>query len=75
MLLSSNSNRELLRKMIVKIGLESIDTQKGITVEVLLDSDAIGLVISLEFARKLRKIKRPIYIRNIDRIFNNKELI
>ena len=48
--------------------------QEGITVEVLLDSGAIGLVMSLEFARKqgfkLKKIKRPIYVRNIDSSFN-----
>ena len=36
----------------VKIGLERIDTQEGVTVEVLLDSRAMGLVMSSEFARK-----------------------
>ena len=47
------------------------------TVKVLLDSSAIGLVISSEFVRKfeLKKIKRPIYIRNIDSSFNKKEPI
>jgi len=40
MLLFSKSNGELLRKVIVKIGLESIDTQKRIIVEILLDSNA-----------------------------------
>ena len=47
--------------------------------EALLDSKSIGIVMSLEFTRKqrfkLKKIERPIYIRNIDRIFNKKELI
>ena len=32
----------------VKIGLERIDTQEGITVEALLDSKATGLVIVME---------------------------
>jgi len=45
-------------------------------VKILLDSRAIRLVISLKFARKKRfkfnKIKRPIYIRNIDGFFNKK---
>ena len=41
-----------LREVTVKIGLERIDTQEGIIVEVLLDSRAMGLVMSLEFARK-----------------------
>jgi len=39
-----------LREITVKIGLERIDMQKGITVEALLDSGATGLVMSLEFA-------------------------
>ena len=58
----------------VKIGLERIDTYEGITVEILLDSGAIGLVMSSEFARKqefkLKKMDRPIYVRNVDRSFN-----
>jgi len=36
----------------VKIGLERIDTQEGITVEALLDSEATRLVMSSEFAEK-----------------------
>ena len=39
----------------------------------------MGLVISLEFARKqgfkLKKIENPIYMRNIDGTFNKKEPI
>ena len=58
----------------VKIGLEKIDTQEGVTVEALLDSGVIRLVMSSEFARKqrfkLKKIERPIYIRNVDGSFN-----
>jgi len=65
---------DLLREVTVKIGLEKIDMQEGITVEALLDSDMMGLVMSLEFARKqefkLKKIKRPIYVRNVDSLFN-----
>ena len=45
-------NEDLLREVIVKIGLERIDMQEGIIVKALLDSGAIGLVMSLEFARK-----------------------
>jgi len=55
-----NLNRDMLRKVTVKIGLERINTQKGVT----------RLVMSLEFARKqkfkLKKIERSIYVRNID---------
>ena len=65
---------ELLREITVKIGLERIDTQEGVMVEPLLDSGATGLVMSSEFARKkefkLKKIDRPIYVRNVDSSFN-----
>ena len=68
------NNKDMLRKVTVKIGLERINTQEGITVEVLLDSSVTELVISLKFSKrqgfKFKKIERPIYIRNIDRIFN-----
>jgi len=70
---------DFLRKVTVKIGLERIDTQEGITVEALLDSGAIGLVMSSEFARKqkfkLKKLERPIYVRNVDRSLNKKRPI
>jgi len=63
-----------LRKVTVKIRLERIDTQEGVIVEALLDSGAIGLVISSEFARKqgfkLKRLERPMHVRNIDRSLN-----
>ena len=48
----SLNNKNMLRKVTVKIGLEKIHTQKGVTVEVLLDSRTTGLVMSSKFARK-----------------------
>ena len=58
----------------VKIGLERIDTQEGVIVEALLDSRAMGLVMSSGFARKqgfkLKKLERPMNIRNVDRSLN-----
>ena len=39
-------NGNMLRGVIVKIGLERIDMQEEVIVEVLLDSGAIELVIS-----------------------------
>jgi len=60
--------------VIVKIGLEKIDTQKRITVEMLLDNEVTKLVICLEFAMKkgfkLKKIENPIYMRNVDGTLN-----
>jgi len=46
------NNENILREVTVKIGLERIDIQKEVTVEVLLDSGATVLVMSLEFTRK-----------------------
>ena len=42
----------MLRAVTVKIRLERIDTQEGVTVEILLDSKVIELVMSLKFAKK-----------------------
>ena len=64
----------MLRKVMVKIGLERIDMQEGITVETLLDSGATGLVMSSKFAKKqgikLKKLERLMQVRNVDRSFN-----
>ena len=72
-------NGDMLRKVMMKIGLERIDTQKGVMVEVLLDSGAMGLVMSSKFARKqgfkLKKMERPIYVRNMNRTFNKERPI
>jgi len=63
----------------VKIGLEKIDTQEGITVEALLDSGATGLVMSSEFAKKqgfkLKKLERLMNIRNVDGLLNKERPI
>jgi len=58
----------------MKIVLERIDTQEGITVEALLDSGATGLIMSSEFAKKqgfkLKKLERPMNVKNVDRSLN-----
>ena len=68
-----------MREVTVKIELERIDTQKGIMVEVLLDSGATRLVMSSEFSRKqelkLKKLKRLIHVRNVDMSLNKEGLI
>ena len=68
-----------LREVIVKIGLERVDTQEGITVEALLDSGATGLVMSSEFAKKqgfkLKRLERLMNIRNVNGSFNKEEPI
>jgi len=61
-----------LREVTVKIGLERIDTQEGVTIEILLDSGATGLAMSSEFAKKqgfkLKKLERPINVKNMVQI-------
>jgi len=42
----------MLRKVTVKIRLEKIDMQEEVTIEVLLYSRTMKLIMSLEFARK-----------------------
>ena len=63
-----------MRQVTVKIGLERIDMQKGITVKALLDSGATGLVMSSKLAKKqsfkLKKLERLIQVRNVDGFFN-----
>jgi len=71
--------RKTLREVTVKIRLERIDTQEGITVKTLLDNRATGLVISLGFSKKqdfkLKKLERLMNVRNVDRSFNKEEPI
>jgi len=65
-----------LREVTVKIGLERIDMQKGIMVEALLDSGAMGLVMSSELAKKqgfkLKKLEGLMNVRNVDGSLNKK---
>ena len=68
-----------MREVTIKIGLERLDTQERITVEALLDNRATGLVMSSEFARKkgfkLKKLERPMQVRNVDESFNRERPI
>jgi len=63
-----------LREVTVKIGLERINIQEEITVEVLLDSGTTRLVMSSEFAKKqgfkLKRLERLMQVRNVDGLFN-----
>jgi len=58
----------------VKIGLKQEKNKKRILVEALLDSRTTVLVISKKFTRKHKfrrtKLKRLIYMRNVDRTLN-----
>jgi len=70
---------KLLREVTVKIELKQKDDKERIVVKALLDIRVIILVISSEFAKKnkfrKKNLNRPIYMRNVDVIFNYKGLI
>jgi len=59
-----------LREVWLDIGLERVDTHKGVLVKALLDSGAMGLFMSKRLAEKqgfkLEKLKKPIKVRNMD---------
>ena len=63
----------------MKIGLKQEEEEEEMIVEALLDSGAIGLIISEEFARKHRfrktKLEKLIYMRNVDGTMNYTEPI
>jgi len=48
---------------------------KGITVKTLLDSGATGMFMNREMAKrhgfKITKLKRPLKVKNVDRIENS----
>jgi len=58
----------------MKIGLKQEEEEEGIVVNALLDSGVTGLIMSEEFLRKHKfrrtKLKRPIYVRNMDGMLN-----
>ena len=63
-----------LREVMVKIGLKQEEKEKGVVIEVLLDSRVTELVMSEEFAKrhkfKRMKLERLVYMRNVDSMLN-----
>jgi len=63
----------------LNIGVEKIDTHKGIIIKALLDSGAMGMFMDRQTAArygfKLQKLGRPIAIRNVDGTNNSEEAI
>ena len=61
------------------MGWNELIYKKKVTVEVLLDSSMMRFVMGSEFVRKqefkLKKIKRLIYIRNVNGSFNKEKPI
>jgi len=61
------------------IGVEKVDTYKGITVKVLLDSSATGIFMDWKmiarYGFRLQKLERLIVVRNVNRTYNSTEAI
>ena len=62
----------------MSIGVKKLDMYEGITVKTLLDSGATGMLMNKRMAAKhgfkLQKLKRPIMVRNVNKI-NNSDVI
>ena len=61
------------------IGIERMDTHKGVTIKVLLDSGTIEMFMDKKTAAKhrfrLQKLERPVRVKNMDRIYNSRGAI
>jgi len=59
-----------LQEVWLKVGLEKLESHKGVAVKVLLDSGATGLFIDITFARekgfRMEKLKKPLSVKNVD---------
>jgi len=63
-----------LREVWMKIGLEKLESHKGVVVKALLDSGVTDLFIDTTFARekgfKMEKLKNPLLVRNVNGTVN-----
>jgi len=58
----------------LKVGLEKLESHEGIAVKALLDSRVTDLFMDMTFAKekgfKMEKLKKPLLVRNVDRMAN-----
>jgi len=63
-----------LREVWMRVGLEKLESHKGIAVKALLDSGTTGLFMDTIFAKekgfKMEKLKNPLLVKNIDGTVN-----
>ena len=70
---------KILREVWLSIGIKKIDTYKGATVKVLLDSGTTRVFMNRKMATKhsfqLQKLERLLTVKNVDRTYNSGEVI
>jgi len=58
----------------MKVGLEKLESHKGVAVKALLDSGATGLFMDTTFAKekgfKIERMKNPLLVKNVDGTVN-----
>jgi len=61
------------------IRIEKVDMHKGITVKALLNSGTTEMFMNRKIAKrhgfKMRKLEKPLKVKNVDGMKNNKENI
>jgi len=69
----------MLREVWLNIGVEKINTHKGVMIKVLLDSGAMGMFMDRQTTArhrfKLQKLDRPLAVKNIDGTNNSRGAI
>ena len=70
---------KILKEVQLNIGIEKVDTHKGVTVKVLLDSGTTEMFMDRKMAARhrfgLHKLKRPVQVRNMGSTNNSVEVI
>ena len=70
---------KILREVWLNIGVEKVDTHKGITVKALLDSSMTGMFMDRKMVArnrfKLQKLERLVIVRNVDSTNNSRGVI
>jgi len=69
----------MLKEVWLDVGIERIDTHKGITIKALLDSGIMRMFMNRKTAAKhrfrLKKLERPVRVKNVDGTYNSREAI
>jgi len=70
---------KMLREVWLNIGVEKIDTHKGVMIKALLDSGATRMFMDRQAAArhgfKLQKLERPLMVKNVDGTVNSRGAI